>query len=207
MSRLAITVNLRGPIFMRAINQRVIRYTRTTSIEVSEVGDRGKNVQGHTRIIALKNGYHVWTRRVGSGAIPILVLHGGPGATHEYLEPLADHLPLEQVCLYFYDQLGSYHSDQPADLSLWTIERFREEVHEVREALGLTRFMLLGQSWGGLLAIEYALKYPESLMGVVISNMVASVRSYGAYLNQLRGPLKIGIVGPIWPVLMCRLSY
>lgn len=146
-------------------------------------------MDGHTRILTLKNGYHVWTRQVGTGSIPVLILHGGPGATHEYLEALADHLPLDRVRLYFYDQLGSFHSDQPADPALWHIERFRDEVNEVRAALGLERFILFGQSWGGMLAIEYALLYPEQLMGVVISNMVASVASYVRHLNELRAAL------------------
>ncbi len=150
-------------------------------------------MDGQTRIITLKNGYHVWTRQVGTGAIPVLLLHGGPGATHEYMEALAEYLPLDRVRLYFYDQLGSYHSDQPTDAGLWTIERFRDEVNEVRQVLGLERFILFGQSWGGLLAIEYALHYPEQLMGVVISNMVASIQAYVRHLNALRAELPVSM--------------
>lgn len=146
-------------------------------------------LEGHTRIINLKNGYHVWTRQVGWGPTPILLLHGGPGATHEYLENLAQYLSPEEFSLFFYDQLGSYHSDQPDDRSLWTIERFRSEVDEVRQALGLDRFILYGQSWGGMLAIEYALTYPEQLQGVVISNMVASIGDYVRHLTLLRQQL------------------
>lgn len=143
-------------------------------------------MEGHTRIVTLESGYHVWTRQVGWGSIPVLLLHGGPGATHEYLEILTQYLKPDEFSLFFYDQLGSYHSDQPHDPSLWTIERFRSEVNEVRRALGLDRFILYGQSWGGMLATEYALTFPEQLQGVVISNMVASISDYVRRLTLLR---------------------
>ena len=146
-------------------------------------------MDGHTRILTLQNGYHVWTRQVGRGPTPVLLLHGGPGATHEYLENLADYIPLDEFTLYYYDQLGSFHSDQPDDFGLWTVERFRNEVNEVRQSLGLERFILYGQSWGGMLAQEYALCYPEQLQGVVISNMVASIQDYVRYLSVLRQQL------------------
>jgi len=142
-----------------------------------------------SRLIEVDGRYHVWTRRVGEGPIKMLVLHGGPGANHEYLECLAQHLPQHGVELYLYDQLGSYYSDQPADLSLWTIERFREEVEQVRRAWGLEQFYLYGQSWGGMLAIEYALKYQANLKAVVVSNMTASIASYVERLGVLRGRL------------------
>lgn len=139
-----------------------------------------------TRIVPISGGFHVWTRQFGESPIKVLVLHGGPGANHEYLEVLADELPPEGVEVYLYDQLGSYYSDQPNDLSLWSVERFREEVEEVRHFLGLENFYLLGQSWGGFLAIEYALKYPQHLKGLVISNMTASIPSYVKSINALR---------------------
>ncbi len=148
---------------------------------------------GRSRIITLASGHHVWTSKVGQGGIPILTLHGGPGATHEYLEVLADHLPLDQYTLYFYDQLGSAYSDQPEDPSLWMIDRFVAEVDEVRQALGLERLVVYGQSWGGMLGIEYALAHPEPLMGLVISNMVASIPDYVRHLNALRGQLDQGL--------------
>lgn len=146
-------------------------------------------VDGQSRILTLKNGYHVWTRRVGQGRIKVLTLHGGPGCTHEYMEVLERHLPDEGVELYYYDQLGSYGSDQPDDLSLWTVDRFREEVEEVRQQLGLDDFYLYGQSWGGMLSIEYALAHQEHLRGLVISNMTASIDAYGRYLKTLREAL------------------
>ncbi|WP_231877764.1 proline iminopeptidase-family hydrolase [Ferroacidibacillus organovorans] len=136
----------------------------------------------------------MWTRQVGESPIKLLLLHGGPGFNHEYLECFADFLPPEGVELYFYDQLGSYFSDQPDDSSLWIDTRFREEVEQVRSFLGLESFYLCGQSWGGYLAIEYALKYPSHLKGLVISNMTASIPAYVASIQALRNQLPEPIV-------------
>ena len=85
--------------------------------------------------------------------------------------------------------MARYYSDQPDDRSLWTIERFREEVEQVRAALGLEDFYLYGQSWGGMLAIEYALKYRKHLKGLVLSSMTASIASYMDYIAKLRAGL------------------
>ena len=103
-----------------------------------------------------KGEFKVWTKRVGNNPkIKILTLHGGPGATHEYYEIVEDYFTGEDFEFYYYDQLGSYYSDQPDDSSLWVTERFVEEVEQVREALNLTsdNFYLYGHSWGGILAI------------------------------------------------------
>lgn len=151
-------------------------------------------MNGKSRIIPLKEGFHVWTRQVGESPIKLLLLHGGPGFNHEYLECFEDYLPPAGVELYFYDQLGSYFSDQPDDSSLWVDTRFREEVEQVRTFLGLDSFYLCGQSWGGYLAIEYALKYPSHLKGLVISNMTASIPSYVASIQALRNQLPESIV-------------
>ena len=121
-------------------------------------------------------------RRWAPGQIKILTLHGGPGVTHEYFECFEDFLPQAGVEFYYYDQLGSFYSDQPDDKSLWTIDRFREEVEQVRAALGLEDFFLYGQSWGSMLAIEYALKYQKHLKGLVLSSMTASI----AVLRRVR---------------------
>src|SRR5262249_60650238 len=130
-----------------------------------------------------------WTKKVGPGAIKLFTLHGGPGFGHEYFECFEDFLPQAGVEFYYYDQLDCHYSDQPNDEALWSVERFTEEVEEVRKGLGLTRFYLYGQSWGGMLAIEYALKYPAALKGLVISNMTASIRSYESYTKTLRAAL------------------
>jgi proline iminopeptidase len=109
-----------------------------------------------------KGQFKVWTKRVGDNPrIKLLLLHGGPGMTHEYFKCCENYLPAASVEFIYYDQLGSARSDQPDDDSLWETSRFVEEVEQVRVALGLTKdnFFLLGHSWGGILAIEYALKY------------------------------------------------
>lgn len=139
--------------------------------------------------IQLDNGFRVWTKRVGEGPIKVLTLHGGPGCTHEYFECFEDFFPKDQFQIIYYDQLGSHYSDKPEDTSLWTVERFLEEVEQVRQALGLEDFYLYGQSWGGLLAIEYSLKYQQHLKGVILSNITGSVESYITYLNHLRSKL------------------
>ena len=144
---------------------------------------------GGIKVIQLQEGHKVWTKKVGSSPTKILTLHGGPGATHEYFECFEDYLPRKKIEYYYYDQLGSFYSDQPKDEKLWTIERFREEVEQVRESLGLDKFYLLGHSWGGMLGIEYALKYQSHLKGLIISNMTASIPSYVAYVNKLRRKL------------------
>ena len=135
-----------------------------------------------------KGTFKVWTKRFGRNPrIKLLLLHGGPGATHEYFEGLESFLAAEGIEFIYYDQLGSAYSDQPKDESLWTTERFVEEVEQVRQALGLTKddFYLLGQSWGGILATEYALKYQQHLKGLVISNMMMSIPDYNRYANEV----------------------
>ena len=144
---------------------------------------------GGVRLIPVDGKYKVWTKKLGSGPIKMLTLHGGPGFTHEYFECFEDFLPQAGVEFYYYDQLGSFYSDQPDDKSLWTIERFRDEVEQVRVALGLENFILYGQSWGSMLAIDYALKYQKHLKGLVLSSMTASIASYMEYIAKLRAAL------------------
>ena len=135
--------------------------------------------------------FKVWTERHGSNdRCKLLLLHGGPGATHEYFESFNDHLPAAGIEYYYYDQLGSAYSDQPDDPDLWELPRFVDEVEQVRHALGLGRdnFFLLGHSWGGILAIEYALAHPRELKGLVISNMMASIPAYNEYAENVLMP-------------------
>jgi len=115
-----------------------------------------KTTQPREGYLDLKHG-RVWYAMYGLEApgIPLLTLHGGPGAPHDYLEPLAalaDERPV-----IFYDQLGCGNSDRPEDCSLWTVEYFMEELAQTRENLNLERVHLLGQSWGCMLATEYLL--------------------------------------------------
>lgn len=137
--------------------------------------------------------FNVWTKRFGNNPkTKVLILHGGPALTHEYLECYESLFLPMAIEFYEYDQLGSYYSDQPTDSILWTLPRFVEEVEQVRIALGLdsSNFILLGQSWGGILAMEYALKYQQNLKGLIISNMMSSYPAYGAYNQKLREELR-----------------
>ncbi|GLR16517.1 proline iminopeptidase [Portibacter lacus] len=138
-----------------------------------------------------KGEFKVWTKRVGNNPTKkVLLLHGGPGMTHEIYECFDGYFPQENIEYYYYDQLGSYYSDQPKDLSLWDLPRFVEEVEQVRIALGLdeSNFYLFGQSWGGILASEYALKYQKNLKGLIISNMVMSIKDYNEYSAKVLAP-------------------
>ncbi len=129
------------------------------------------------------DGHQVWYRRVGEGGVPLLLLHGGPGAGHDYLETLTGLA--ESRAVIFYDQLGCGRSDQPDDPSLWRIERFVREVDTVRAALGLDRVHLLGQSWGGWLAIEYMLTRPAGVESLVLASTSASIPEFVAEAQRL----------------------
>jgi proline iminopeptidase len=138
-----------------------------------------------------KGTYHVWVKRIGNNPrLRVLLLHGGPGSTHEYLEACDSFLPAAGIEYYYYDQLGSGFSDQPEEPSLWELDRFVDEVEQVRQALRLDRddFVLYGQSWGGILGMEYAVHHQQHLRGLVISNMMASVPAYNAYAEQVLMP-------------------
>lgn len=153
-------------------------------------GDTGVKMAG-IRMIPVNTStgtYKVWTKRFGNNPrIKVLLLHGGPAMTHEYMECFESFFPNEGIEFYEYDQLGSYYSDQPTDSSLWTIDRFVDEVEQVRQALGLSNqnFFLLGNSWGGILAMEYALKHQQHLKGLIICNMMASCIDYDKYADDV----------------------
>jgi proline iminopeptidase len=133
--------------------------------------------------------YKVWTKKVGSGPVKVLLLHGGPGFTHEYLEAMESFLPQAGIEMYYYDQLGCGNSDQPDDASLWTLPRYLEELEEVRKGLGLDNFVLYGHSWGGVLGIEYALTHQRHLRGLVISNMTSGMQSLLQHLDTIKRQL------------------
>lgn len=151
---------------------------------------------GGVQMIDLAEGYKVWTKRHGNSPMKVLILHGGPAGTHEYLECFQSFFPQANIEFYEYDQLGSYYSDQPDDMSLWSVDRFVEEVEQVRQALGLNKdnFYLLGQSWGGILAMEYALKYQQHIKGLIVSNMTADFHKYAAYNAKLRAQLRPSLI-------------
>jgi proline iminopeptidase len=156
--------------------------------------DRRDVISGGSRMVPVSTPggeYRVWTRRVGNNPdLKVLLLHGGPGASDELYESFDLWFPQAGIEYYYYDQLGSFRSDQPDDPSLWTLERFVDEVEQVRQALRLDRgnFVLFGQSWGGLLAMEYAVHHQQQLKGLVISNMMSSSRLYNDYANDVLMP-------------------
>ena len=130
-------------------------------------------------------GGNVWYRRLGGGqGLPILLLHGGPGAASYYMEPLAERLA-EHRPVVIYDQLGCGRSDEPEDVSLWTVDRSVAEVDQVREALGLDRCHLLGQSWGGWLSIDYMARGPQGIAGLVLASTSASIPQFMAEARRL----------------------
>lgn len=132
--------------------------------------------------------FMVWTKRFGNNPrIKILLLHGGPAMTHEYMECFETFFGRQGFEFYEYDQLGSYYSDQPKDSSLWTTARFVEEVEQVRKAIGAdsTNFYVLGNSWGGILGMEYAVKYQSQMKGLLVANMMASAPQYGKYAEDV----------------------
>lgn len=159
-----------------------------------DFSQRDDQLTGGIKMIPVKTPigtFKVWTKRVGNNPkIKVLLLHGGPGLTHELYECFDGYFPNESIEYIYYDQLGSYYSDQPKDDKLWTNKRFVEEVEQVRIALGLdsSNFYVLGQSWGGILAMEYALKYQKNLKGLIISNMMASAPAYNKYAEEVLGP-------------------
>jgi proline iminopeptidase len=146
----------------------------------------GETEEGYISV----TGGRVWYQAVGNGkeGVPLLVVHGGPGVPHDYLEPLAELADERPVV--FYDQLGCGNSDKPEDTALWTIERFVDELHRVRTELGLEKVHILGQSWGTALAVDYLLeKHPEGVVSLVLSGPLLStsrwIQDQNDYIAEL----------------------
>lgn len=141
-------------------------------------------------------GYQVWYRTVGNSnsrdKLPVLCLHGGPGGTSDYLEPL-EALASTGRQIIFYDQLGCGNSDRPEDKSMWTVDLYVEEVGVVRQALGLDRIHLLGQSWGGMLAMEYVLTQPTGVSSMIVADSPASMPQWIAEGQRLRLELPVDV--------------
>jgi len=174
-------------------NKKINTEKAVTVAEYFDYGDSAVQTAG-IKMIPINTAagtFKVWTKRFGNNPrIKILLLHGGPAATHEYMECFESFFPKEGFEFYEYDQLGSYYSDQPKDSSLWTIERFVDEVEQVRKATGgdATNFYVLGNSWGGILGMEYALKHQDDMKGLIVANMVASAPEYGKYAAEVLAP-------------------
>jgi len=141
-------------------------------------------------------GGRIWYRIVGSGTkTPLLVLHGGPGMSSAYLSPLAalaDERPV-----IFYDQLGAGRSDRPTDSTLWTVDRFVQEIPRIRQALGLREVHLYGHSWGTILAVEYLLTQPQGVRSVILSSPAISIPMWIRDSDTLRATMPDSIQGAI----------
>ncbi len=194
MTRLRLSVALFSTCAIAACSTPATDQAGAPPASYFDTTGRADAYSGGARLIAVttpRGTFNVWTKRVGNNPrMKLLLLHGGPGATHEYFESADSYLPAAGIEYYYYDQLGSFYSDQPRDSSLWNTARFVEEVEQVRKALGMdsTNFFLLGHSWGGILATEYALKYQKNLKGLVISNMMSSIPAYVEYAEKVLMP-------------------
>ena len=150
------------------------------------------------KFIKIFNGQHkIFTQKIGKGKIKLLLLHGGPLNTHEYFENFPDNLKNDGIEIYYYDQLGSYYSDQPNDSSIWDVDMLIEQIEEVRKGLKLKHFYILGHSWGGMLAQHYAAKHKKHLKGLILSNTFAQIR-YTAKLNTSKRILDSTISTQVW---------
>ncbi|MHC0445348.1 proline iminopeptidase-family hydrolase [Flavobacterium sp. 3-218] len=165
---------------------------RESSSENTYLKDTTKGIKtGGVKVVEIttqKGKFKVWTKTVGNNPkIKVLLLNGGPGATHEYFECVESFFPQEGIEFIYYDQLGTGNSDNPNDPALWDVSRFVDEIEQVRVALNLDKdnFYLLGHSWGGILAAEYALKYQQHLKGLIISNMMMSAIDYSNYSKNV----------------------
>ena len=158
--------------------------------EYFNYGDSGVQQAG-IKMIPVKTAagdFRVWTKRFGNNPrIKVLLLHGGPAFTHQYMEVFESFFPKEGFEFYEYDQLGCGNSDKPPDTSLWVLERFVEEVEQVRKAIKAdsTNFYILGNSWGGILGMQYALSYQNNMKSLIVANMMASCPEYGRYAEEV----------------------
>jgi proline iminopeptidase len=135
-----------------------------------------------------KGKFNVWTKRTGNNPrIKVLLLTGGPGLSHEYVECFESFFPKEAIEFIYLDQLGTGASDHPTDTSLYNIKESVNELEQVRKALHLdkTNLYLWGHSWGGTLAMEYAVKHQHNIKGLIVSNMVSSAAVYNGYIQNV----------------------
>jgi len=134
--------------------------------------------------IRIDNKFWVWTQKIGDGKINVLLLHGGPGQTHEYFEIFSAFLPSAGITIYYYDQFGSYFSQTPTqeqlnDTSIWKISRYIDEIEQVRKGLHVNKFFVYGHSYGALLALAYTQKYQNKVRGLIFSDMNPYQQDFG----------------------------
>ena len=142
----------------------------------------------------IRDGRETWYRVVGdldAGPTPVVICHGGPGAAHDYLEPVAELAGYGRACV-LYDQLGCGRSTHlpGAPAEFWTVQLFKDELVDLTRELGIAdRYAVVGQSWGGMLAMEHALDRPPGLRGMVVADSPASIPLWVAEANRLRADL------------------
>jgi len=141
---------------------------------------------GHIERVNLKSGHEVVTYSIGEGNNVLLCANGGPGLPCDYIRDSHYILAEQGFRVVTWDQLGCGQSDRPKNKELWTVERYVEEVEEIRLALGLGNVHFLGQSWGTWLGIEYALKYQSNLKSLVLANGAADIPHLISELNRLK---------------------
>jgi len=177
--------------FLNACNKENTLENKNTDVSTYLTDNTSGIKTGGVKVVQIttpKGKFNVWTKRIGNNPkIKLLLLNGGPGATHEYFECMESFLPAEGIEFIYYDQLGTGNSDNPNDPALWDLHRFVEEIEQVRQALKLDKdnFYLLGHSWGGILAAQYALKYQQNIKGLIISNMMMSAPEYDKYAKEV----------------------
>jgi L-proline amide hydrolase len=137
-------------------------------------------------------GHETWYRVVGEGdKTPVVICHGGPGGAHDYVEPIADLSRFGRPCV-LYDQLGCGRSEHLPDApaGFWTVQLFKDELVELTRHLGIAdRYAVVGQSWGGMLALEHALDHPPGLRAIVVADSPASMVLWVEEANRLRAEL------------------
>lgn len=196
MKKLTLITFVLFMVVQMACQQKTTENTTSGYFNNSDTGI----LTGGIKVIPIqtpKGKFNVWTKRFGNNPkIKLLLLNGGPGATHEYFECLESFLPKEGIEFIYYDQLGTGNSDNPNDTAAWNLDRYVEEVEQVRVALNLNKdnFYLLGHSWGGILSMQYALKYQQNLKGLIISNMMSSCPAYGKYADVLAKQMDPAVV-------------
>ena len=148
-----------------------------------------QNAPGVKKIL-IDGKFWVWVQKIGDGKINVLLLHGGPAITHECFEIFARYLPKHGITIYYYDQFGSYFSQDPTkeqlnDPSIWKVSRYVDEIEQVRKGLDLDKFFIYGHSYGALLALAYTYKYPANVKGMIFSDMNPSQKDLSERYSQV----------------------
>ncbi len=148
----------------------------TSNCQVSMIALLRAKIKWRIKKILIDGKFWVWTQKIGDGKINVLLLHGGPAQSHEYFEIFSKYLPKHGITIYYYDQFGSYFSQDPTkqqlnDTAIWKVSRYVEEIEQVRKGLNLKKFFIYGHSYGALLALAYTYKYQSHIKGMIFSDM------------------------------------